>query len=110
MVIGTVFAARKFHDFFCARYNVTPPNLHSKCDGFGTSFDVRHILSCIKGSLVIARHNEVRDKLLYLAWRAFNSAAVSAKPLIRQGRNRSEREIRQGSEKIETQGDVMIQG
>ena len=50
----------------------------------------------------------MREKLLYLAQRYFTSADVCAKPLIHQGRNRSEREIRKGSDKFETRGDVMI--
>ena len=50
-----------------------PPTLQSKYNGFGTSLDVHHVLSCRKVVLVIARHNEVRDEILYLAQRAFPS-------------------------------------
>ena len=53
---------------------------------------------------------KVRDKLLYLAWRALPSSYVSGKPLIHQGRRISEREIRQGSDILETRGDVLISG
>ena len=63
--------AREFHDFLCARYNVTPPNLKKKSDGRSQSFSVRHKLSRRNGGLVSARQNEVRDELLYLARRAF---------------------------------------
>ena len=41
------------------------------CSGFGTALRVTHALSLFTGGLVIARHNEIRDKLLYLSRRAF---------------------------------------
>ena len=53
--------------FLCARYDVTPPNLHRKCGGCGTSVDVRHVLIYSKGGLITTHHNKVRSKLLYLA-------------------------------------------
>ena len=53
----------------------------------------------------------MRDYLFYLARRAFTSASVHVKPLVHQGPTRSEREIRQGSEKYkDMRGDMMIQG
>ena len=70
-----------------------------------------HVLSCSIGCLVIARHNEIRDKLLYLFQRSFTSEYVCAEPLIHQGRTRYDLEIRQGSDKHkDTEGDVMIRG
>ena len=108
-VSGTVLFATEFWDFLCARYNLSPVNLQSHCDGCGTAFGVTHTLICIIGGLFIARHNEIRDEILYLSQRAFTSASVSVKPLIHQGRTRSELEIRQGSYKHkDTRGDVMI--
>ena len=68
-----------------------------------------HTLSCSIVGLVIVRHNKIRDKILYLSRRAFTPAPVCTKPLIHQGRTRSNQEIRQGSEKNQdTQGDVMV--
>ena len=70
-----------------------------------------HILSCRTGGLFIARHNEIRDKLLYLSLRDFTSTSLCAKPLINKGHTGSEQEIRQGSDKYkETWGDVMVRG
>ena len=70
-----------------------------------------HTLSYSIGGLVIACHNEICDKLLYISQRAFTSAPVRAKPLIHQGRKISEIEIRQGSYKHkDTRGDVMVRG
>ena len=68
-----------------------------------------HALSCSTGSLVIARHKKIRDKLLYLSQRAFTSASVRDKPLIHQSRTRPEQEIRQvGDNDKETRGGVMV--
>ena len=68
-----------------------------------------HTLSCSIVGLIIARHNKIRDKLLYLSRLAFTPAPVCTKPLIHQGRTRSEQEICKGSEKSQdTQGDVMV--
>ena len=70
-----------------------------------------HTLSYSIGGIVIAHHNKIRDKLPYLYGRAFNSASVCAKPLIHQGRTRSEKKIRQGSDNHkDAQGGVMIRG
>ena len=51
--------------FLCAHYNVSPVNLQSHCDRCDTSFGVTHTLICSIGGLVITRHKEVRDELLY---------------------------------------------
>ena len=55
-VSGTVLSATEFRDFLCARYNVSLLNLLRYCDGCGKAFGVTHILRCITGRLVIARH------------------------------------------------------
>ena len=110
-VSGTVFSATEFWDFLCKRYNVSPLILQSHYDGCVTVFGVAYALRCNTDSLVIVRHKEIRDKILYLSQHAFTSASVCAKPLIHQGCTRSEQEIRQGSDKDkEMRGDVMIRG
>ena len=97
--------------FLCARYNVSPENLQSHCDGCGTAFGVTHTVSCSIYGLVIARTNKICDKIFYLSRRAFTSEYVRAEPLIHQVRTRSELEIRQGSDKHnDTRGRLMIQG
>ena len=89
----------------------SPVKLQSHCDGCVTAFGVTHALICSIGGLVIACHNKKGDELLYISQRAFTSAYVRAKPLISQGRTRSELDICQGSDKHKkTSGDVMIQG
>ena len=97
--------------FLCTHYNFYPVNLQSHCDRCGTALEVMHALSCIIGGLVIAHHNKIRDKILYLSCWAFTSASLRAEPLIHQGRTRSELYIRQGSDNHkETRGGVMIRG
>ena len=86
--------------FQCACYDVTPLNLQRKCNGCVTSFDVLHSLSYSKGGLLIARHNIVCDKLLYLAWRDLPLASVCVEPFIYQGQIKSEGDICQGSGRI----------
>ena len=74
-------------------------------------FGVTHTLICSTGGLVIARHNEIHDKILYLYQHIFISSYVRAETLVRQGRTISEQNISQGSDKEkETQGGVMVQG
>ena len=70
-----------------------------------------HTLSYNIFGLVIARHNKIRDELIYLSQRVFTSAYVRAEPLIYQGRTRSELGIHQGSYKhTDKRGDTMIRG
>ena len=103
-VSGIVLSYIEFWDFLCIHYNVTPLNLQIHCDGCGTAFEVTHTNTCNNGGLVIACHNKVCDKLLYLAQRSFTPASVRAEPLIHQGRTRSKREICQGSDKDKETG------
>ena len=94
--------------FLCACYDFTPPtNLQIKCNGCGTSFDVSHTLSCSKGGLIITCNSKVCGTLLYLARQDFPSEAVYQKLLIHQGYSISEREIHQGSDILETRGNVL---
>ena len=99
-VTGTLLVATEFRDLLCAHYNVTPLSPQSNCDGCSTSFDLRHALSCRKRGLVIARHNEVHDELIYLDRRDLNSADVWWELLTHQGRIISEMEIRHGSDRL----------
>ena len=97
---GTLLSSTKFRDLLCVRYNVSPLNLQSHCNGCGTAFGGMQALSCIIVGLVIVCHKIICDKLLYLYRHAFNSAYVRAKPLIYQGHTRYEQEMRQGSDKV----------
>ena len=89
----------KTSGFLCARYNISPVNLQSHYDICGTVLVVTNSLIFRIGGLVIARKNEIHEKLLYLFRNSFISAYVRAEPLIHQGSTRSELEIRQVSGK-----------
>ena len=94
--------------FLCAYYDVTPPNIQRKYYGCVISFDVNHWISCSNGGFVIAHHNKVRGKLLYISQWAFPSAWVNVKPLMCQGRIRLEVDIRQGSDRLDRRGTLSI--
>jgi hypothetical protein len=81
-VNGTVLSAQEFQDALSMRYAETPHNFPDKCDGCDAQFSLPHALGCMKGGLVIYRHNEIRDELVNLASRAFTPSAVRDEPLI----------------------------
>ena len=96
--------------FFVCTLRCYPPLTLKKRNGFSHSLFVRHLLSCSHVGLDIARHNEVQGGLLYLFLLAFPSNSLRGKPLIRQGRSRSEEEVRQGGRGLDTRGGVLIRG
>jgi hypothetical protein len=49
-------------------------------------FDVRHVLECKVGGLVILRHNDINEELCHLASKALASSAVHVKPMIHTSR------------------------
>jgi len=51
----------EFRDALPIRYNYSPRDLPSTCDGCGEELNLCHALNCKKGGLVTARHNEIRD-------------------------------------------------
>ena len=51
-----------FGNALALRYRWTPANLPTHC-ACGVSMSVEHVLSCPKGGLPNARHNEVRDTI-----------------------------------------------
>ena len=81
-VNGTELSAQEFRDSLLLRYARTPADLPTHCDGCAQKFSVRHALECKSGGLVISRHNEIRDKLVDLASRAFTPSAVRDEPKI----------------------------
>ena len=107
MITDIVLAATEFSDFLCPSYDFTPPNLKKKRQLRSV---LLHGISCSDRGLIITRHKKVHDELLCLAWRAFPYQCVRGKPLIHQGRSRSDEEIRQGRDRLETIDDALIWG
>ena len=62
---------------------MTPLNLPKLCDGCHCPFTVAHALSCMKGGLVIMRHNEMRNDLISVCQTCFAKGAVRDEPIIK---------------------------
>ena len=45
-------------DNLCLRYGLMPQDIPATCNGCGKRFSIEHALSCPKGGLVLARHND----------------------------------------------------
>jgi len=73
----TTLSPIECRDNLFLRYNMTPPNLNSRCDGCHQPFSVNHGLNCPKGGLItIHRHDELRNELGDLLMNAFGRSAV----------------------------------
>ena len=102
----------------CAR---TSGGLQSSCDGCNQQLSVRRaLLERKKGSLVISRHNEIRDKLIDLASKTCSLFAVCDEPKIQNTGNsevKADEENKENSRKHlfrnnpnEDCGDILIRG
>ena len=72
-------------DALFMRYGLEPPDLPTHCNGCQSKFSISHALDCKKGSLVTARHNELRDGVSDMAGKAFTPSHVRDDPLIYSG-------------------------
>ena len=68
---GMEFSQEEFWDNLCLRYGLMPQDIPVTCDGCGKKFSIEHALSCPKGGLVIARHDEAAKD-----WGALGSWAL----------------------------------
>ena len=64
------------------RYKKPLLNVPDICDGCGLPFTLEHALSCRKGGLVVARHNEIRDIIGDMASLVWSN--VIREPVIRE--------------------------
>ena len=55
---GTELSTEEFWDNLSLRYGLMPQDIHATCDGCGKKFSIEHALSCAKGGLVLARHDD----------------------------------------------------
>ena len=86
IVNGTELGAQECRDALFLRYGLEPPGLPTHCNGFQAKFSIIHAIDCKKGSLVTARHNELRDGVEDLAGKVFTPSLVRDNPLIYSGR------------------------
>jgi hypothetical protein len=79
---GTELSAQEFRDTLSMQYGEAPSNLPLRCDGCDAHFTLQHALGCRTGALVIFCHNEIKDKVVHIAIKAYSPTAVHNKPLI----------------------------
>ena len=66
-------------------YVLDPPDLPKYCDGCNDKFTIFHALNCKRGGLVVVRHNNIQDRVIELAFKAFTPSHVSDGPFIFAG-------------------------
>ena len=79
---GTELSWEELRDKLCLRYGLMPQDIPVTCDGCGKRFSIEHALSCLKGGLVFAWHDEAENEWGTLGPRALISSAISYKPKI----------------------------
>jgi len=107
---GTELSEEEFRDSLRLRYGLRPNNLPQQCDGCSARFSVAHALSCKRGGLIGARHNEVAAEWHQLCAQALTPAQVSDEPLIHTGQNPATGEgaNRRTTVHAEERGDVAV--
>ena len=55
---GTEMYREELQDNLRLRYGLMPQDIPATCDGCGEKFSIDHALSCPKGGLVLARHDD----------------------------------------------------
>ena len=88
------------------QYGIVPLNPPTDCDGCGKNFLVPNAISCPKGGLIMARHNDAAKEWGALSDQALNPSAISYGPEINsrtvQGdRNGSGSQVAMGSQEGE---------
>ena len=84
-VNGTELGEQEWRDAPFLFYGLDPPDLLKHFDGCNTRFLICHALDCKRGSLVTARHNELRDGVADLAGKSITPSHVRNDSLIYQG-------------------------
>ena len=79
---GTELSQEDFQDSLCLRYGLMPQNIPTTCDGCGKKFLIEHALSCLKGGLVLAWHEDAAKDQGALGTRALVPSAISYEPKI----------------------------
>ena len=57
-------------------------DIPATCDGCGKKFSIEHALSCPKGGLVLARHDDAAKEWVNLGARSLVSSAITYTPKI----------------------------
>jgi len=79
---GTGLSADEWRDNVRLRYNHSPLDMPTACDGCGAKMTVEHALSCKTGGLVHIRHDDVADEWRHLCGTALSPGRVEREPRI----------------------------
>jgi hypothetical protein len=88
----------------------TLAGLQPTCDRCGASFNNCHAFSCAKGGFVIIRHNELRDELFDMVYRAFQPSVVHDEPKIHKCHHDQAGQPYTPMVESEDHGDVLVRG
>ena len=72
----------EFRDNLCLKYEVMPQDIPVTCDGYGKKLSIEHSLSCSRGDLVLARHDDAAKEGGTLGARDLVPSAISYEPKI----------------------------
>ena len=59
---GMELSQEELWDNLCLKYGIMPQNTPATNDGCGKRFSIAHSLSCPKGGLVLAQHNDAANE------------------------------------------------
>ena len=79
---GMELSWEEFRDNLRLRYGLMPQDIPATCNGCGKRFSIEHALSCPKGGLVLARHNDNAKEWVTLGSRAHVPSAITYEPKI----------------------------
>ena len=97
---STELSREKFRDNLCLRYGLMPQDIPATCNGCGKKFSVKHALSCPKGGLVLARHNENVKYWDALGDWALVPSAITYEPKINSRTVQGDRPKGEGQERL----------
>ena len=79
---GTELSWEKFWDNLRFRYGLMPQDIPATCDGCSKKFSIENAISCPKGGIVIARHDDDAKYWGALGARALTPSAITYEPKI----------------------------
>ena len=81
-LIGTDLSREKFWDNLCLKYGLMLQDIPATCDVCGKKFSIKHALSCPKGGLVLAQHDDSAKEWGENGARDLVPSAITYKPKI----------------------------
>ena len=85
IINGTELGAQKCMDYLLMRYGINHLDLPEHCNICEDAFGIYQALYCKKGGLIMAHHNELRDRVSDLASKALIPVHVCDDPTIYTG-------------------------